>query len=72
MLHTHTICIGKTTRRFDGWSILQNNLARIKFIPGLISSQKLKDTLYYIGYELVIDESDEAKDQLEAPQSKTI
>jgi len=47
-----------------------NNLARIKFIPGLISSQKLKDTLYYIGYELVIDESDEAKDQLEALQAK--
>ena len=46
-----------------------NNLAHIKFIPGLISSQKLKDTLYYIGYELVIDESEEAKDQLEALQA---
>lgn len=47
-----------------------NNLAQIKFIPGLINAQKLKDTLYYIGYELIIDESDEAKDQLEALQAK--
>ncbi len=45
-----------------------NSQARIEFIPGIMDAYKLKEVLYFIGYELVIDESEAAKDQLEELQ----
>lgn len=42
-----------------------NTEAEIEFIPGLTDAQKLKEALQSVGYDLMIDESDEAKDSLE-------
>lgn len=42
-----------------------NTEAEIEFIPGLTDAQKLKEALLSVGYDLMIDESDEAKDSLE-------
>ncbi|MDR2122160.1 MAG: heavy metal translocating P-type ATPase, partial [Flavobacteriaceae bacterium] len=43
-----------------------NESAYIEYIPSLISSARLKESLQEVGYDLLIDESDEAKDSLEA------
>lgn len=42
-----------------------NATAQIEYIPTLIDPQKLKTALQSIGYDLMIDESEEAKDVLE-------
>ena len=42
-----------------------NTEAEIEFIPSLITTQELKSALQSGGYDLMIDESDEAKDSLE-------
>lgn len=42
-----------------------NTQAKIEFIPSLTSSEKLKQAVQSAGYDLIIDESDEAKESLE-------
>ncbi|MDO8999378.1 MAG: copper-translocating P-type ATPase [Bacteroidota bacterium] len=42
-----------------------NNLATIEFIPTITDAHKLKATLQSIGYDLMIDETEEAKESLE-------
>ncbi|MDP3556118.1 MAG: heavy metal translocating P-type ATPase [Bacteroidota bacterium] len=42
-----------------------NNLATIEFIPTITDAHKLKTTLQSIGYDLMIDETEEAKESLE-------
>ncbi len=42
-----------------------NTTAKIEFIPSLTSSEKLKQAVQAAGYDLIIDESDEAKESLE-------
>jgi len=42
-----------------------NNEAEIEFIPSLTDAHKLKEALQSAGYDLMIDESEEAKDSLE-------
>ena len=42
-----------------------NTEAEVEFIPSLITVQELKAALQSAGYDLMIDESDEAKDSLE-------
>jgi Cu2+-exporting ATPase len=42
-----------------------NATAQVEYIPTITNPQKLKQALQSIGYDLMIDESEEAKDQLE-------
>lgn len=42
-----------------------NGVANIEYIPTITDSQKLKTALQAVGYDLMIDESEEAKDSLE-------
>lgn len=42
-----------------------NTEAEIEYIPSLVNAQQLKEALQSAGYDLMIDESDEAKDSLE-------
>lgn len=42
-----------------------NTSAKVEFIPSLTSSEKLKQAVQSAGYDLIIDESDEAKESLE-------
>src|SRR5690554_774461 len=42
-----------------------NTTAKIEFIPSLTSSEKLKQAVQSAGYDLIIDESDKAKESLE-------
>ncbi|MEJ7738296.1 MAG: heavy metal translocating P-type ATPase [Chitinophagaceae bacterium] len=42
-----------------------NATAQVEYIPGLTNPQKLKAALQDIGYDLLIDEREEAKDELE-------
>lgn len=41
-----------------------NNSAKIEFIPSLTSPEKLKQAVQSAGYDLIIDESEEAKESL--------
>ncbi|HSC52015.1 MAG TPA: heavy metal translocating P-type ATPase [Phnomibacter sp.] len=47
-----------------------NATAQVEYIPTITDPQELKTALQGIGYDLVIDESEEAKDQLEEVQLK--
>lgn len=47
-----------------------NATAQVEYIPTLTNSQTLKAALQSIGYDLMIDESEEAKDQLEEGHRK--
>lgn len=40
-------------------------MAQIEYIPTITNPQKLKSNLQSIGYDLMIDESEEAKDSME-------
>lgn len=42
-----------------------NGVANIEYIPTLTNAQKLKAALQAVGYDLMIDESEEARDSLE-------
>ena len=42
-----------------------NSMATIEYIPTITDATKLKSALQSVGYDLMIDESDEAKDSLE-------
>ncbi len=42
-----------------------NGVANIEYVPTITDSQKLKTALQAVGYDLMIDESEEAKDSLE-------
>src|SRR4051812_13512884 len=42
-----------------------NATSQVEYIPTITSPQKLKEALQSVGYDLVIDESEEAKDTLE-------
>ncbi len=45
-----------------------NNLANIEYIPSQTNAQKLKSAVQGIGYDLMIDESEDAKDNMEELQ----
>lgn len=45
-----------------------NNSAKIEFIPSLTSPEKLKQAVQSAGYDLIIDESEEAKESLSQTQ----
>ncbi|TKK66618.1 copper-translocating P-type ATPase [Ilyomonas limi] len=47
-----------------------NATAQVEYIPTIINAQKLKEALQSIGYDLMIDESEAAKDTLEALHRK--
>ncbi|MFT3910721.1 MAG: heavy metal translocating P-type ATPase [Ferruginibacter sp.] len=47
-----------------------NSTAMVEYIPTITDPQKMKIALHGIGYDLMIDESEDAKDQLEALQEK--
>lgn len=47
-----------------------NTDALIEYIPSLTDSQKLKQALQAVGYDLMIDESEDAKDSLEELQRR--
>ncbi len=47
-----------------------NGLALIEYNPGLTNPQKLKEALQAAGYDLAIDESEEAQDELEKLHKK--
>ncbi|MES2618753.1 MAG: heavy metal translocating P-type ATPase [Bacteroidota bacterium] len=47
-----------------------NAIATIEYIPTLINPHQLKEALQSVGYDLMIDESDEAKDTLTEIQSQ--
>lgn len=47
-----------------------NAMARVEYIPTLTNPQQLKTALQSVGYDLMIDESEEAKDVLEDLQAK--
>jgi Cu2+-exporting ATPase len=49
-----------------------NATALIEFIPTITSLKKLKLALQNIGYDLMIDESDESKDELESLHNKRL
>src|SRR4051794_32721811 len=42
-----------------------NATAQVEYIPTITSPQRLKEALQSVGYDLMIDESEEAKDTLE-------
>lgn len=42
-----------------------NTVAQVEYIPTIIEPKELKNALQSIGYDLLIDESEEAKDELE-------
>lgn len=46
-----------------------NTSAQVEYVPGVVSADDLKGTLQSIGYDLIIDESDEAAESLEALQT---
>ncbi len=46
-----------------------NTSAQVEYVPGVVGAEDLKRTLQSIGYDLVIDESDEAAESLEALQA---
>lgn len=50
---------------------LASEMATIEFIPSLVQPQNLKEAVSSIGYDLIIDESEHAKDELESLQQKT-
>lgn len=47
-----------------------NATAQIEYIPTLVETTQLKTALQSIGYDLLIDESEEAKDELEKAREK--
>ena len=47
-----------------------NSMATIEYIPTITDAYKLKATLKSVGYDLLIDESDEGKDSLEELHSQ--
>lgn len=47
-----------------------NGQAQIEYIPGITDAGKLKQALQAAGYDLMIDESEEAKESLESLQQK--
>ena len=47
-----------------------NTNAMVEYIPTVTNPQKLKSALQSIGYDLMVDESDEAKDQLQDIQQQ--
>ena len=48
-----------------------NATAQVEYIPTITDAQKLKAAMQSIGYDLMIDESEEAKDELEEVHRKT-
>ena len=44
---------------------LASQIATVEFIPAVVQPQHLKETITSIGYDLIIDESDNAKEELE-------
>lgn len=47
-----------------------NAIANVEYIPTIASPQQLKEALQNVGYDLMIDESEEAKDALEDLHAK--
>ncbi len=47
-----------------------NATAQVEYIPTITDAQKLKDAMQSIGYDLMIDESEAAKDELEEVHRK--
>ena len=47
-----------------------NSMATIEYVPTITDAYKLKAVLQSVGYDLMIDESDDAKDSLEEVQSQ--
>jgi Cu2+-exporting ATPase len=50
---------------------LASEMATVEFIPSLVQPQNLKEAVTSIGYDLIIDESEHAKEELENLQQKT-
>ncbi|MFZ0283520.1 MAG: heavy metal translocating P-type ATPase [Bacteroidales bacterium] len=50
---------------------LATQVATIEFMPSVVKPQNLKETITSIGYDLIIDESEKAKEELESLQQKT-
>ncbi|HEY1870533.1 MAG TPA: cation transporter, partial [Chitinophagaceae bacterium] len=42
-----------------------NSMAQVEYLPSIATTEKMKAALQSIGYDLVIDETDDAKDQVE-------
>jgi len=49
---------------------LASEIATVEFMPSLIQPQNLKEAVTSIGYDLIIDESENAKEELESIQQK--
>lgn len=49
-----------------------NGIAQIEFIPEITNAFKLKGSLQSVGYDLMIDEGDEAKDAIESAKYKKL
>ena len=49
---------------------LASETALIEFSPAVINPQNIRETINSIGYDLIIDESDKAKEELESLQQK--
>ncbi len=50
---------------------LATQVATVEFMPSVVKPQNLKETITSIGYDLIIDESEKAKEDLESLQQKT-
>jgi len=50
---------------------LASEMATIEFLPYLVKPQSLKEAVTSIGYDLIIDESENAREELENLQQKT-
>jgi len=49
---------------------LASQMASVEFVPSEVEPQSLKETVISIGYDLIIDESEQAKEELESLQHK--
>lgn len=49
---------------------LASQVATVEFMPSVVEPQSLKETVTSIGYDLIIDESAKAKEELESLQQK--
>lgn len=49
---------------------LASQMASVEFVPSEVEPQSLKETVISIGYDLIIDESEQAKEELESLQQK--
>ncbi len=50
---------------------LATQIATVEYMPSVVKPQNLKETITSIGYDLIIDESEKAKEELESLQQKT-